>query len=120
VLTGDILVSSEGCEDGRAVRETDPIVHGRREEALEKRDGGVKDDGALSACLDANVDLVVVDEVGAHALDRERRRGVEVHGAQQRAELVRLDLVKGFGRHGGGGGGGGGGKGSPPRGRSSR
>jgi hypothetical protein len=87
------LVASEGGHDRGLVREHDLVVGVGREEALEEGDGGVEHDGAFDTSLDADLDLAVVHEVGADALDVGGGAAVEVGRADQGAEAVGLDLV---------------------------
>jgi hypothetical protein len=63
------LVPSEGRNDGGLIGEDDLVLVGWWEEALEKGNSRVEDDGAFHTSLDADLDLVVVHEVRADALN---------------------------------------------------
>lgn len=91
--TGDILVSSERSCDSGLVGKDDLVGRVRREEALKKSNCRVEDDSSLNTGLDADLHLVVVDEVRADSLNVRRRPAVEVGGADEATEDVRLDLV---------------------------
>lgn len=92
VRTGHVLVSAEGSNDSGFVGKDDLVVGVGGEEPLEESDGGVEDDRALDTGLHADLDLVVVHEVGADALDVGGGLAVEVGRADEGAEAVRLDL----------------------------
>lgn len=92
--TRDVLVSTEGSNNGGLVGKNDFVVGVRGEEALKKSDGGVEDDGTLNTSLDADLDLGVVDEVRADALNVGGGLAIEVSRADQRSEAVGLDLCK--------------------------
>lgn len=86
------MVSTEGSNHSGFVGKDDLVVGVGREEALEEGDGRVEDDGAFDTGLDANLDLGVVDEVGADALNVRGGLAVEVSRADHRPEAVGLDL----------------------------
>lgn len=90
--TRNVLVAAQWCRDGGLVGEYDFVVQVGGEQALKQSDGGVEDDGALNTSLDSDLDLAVVDEIRADALDVRWRRAVEVSRAKMGAKLVGLDL----------------------------
>ena len=93
-LDGHVLVSAEGCDDCRLVRKRDAVSGVRREEALEEGGRRVKDGCTLAADLDADGDLLKVDEIRVDASDMGGRGWVKVEVAKVLAELVRLNLPR--------------------------
>jgi hypothetical protein len=81
-LTRNILISPEWGSDRSLIREYDSVRRGGREQALQKRDGGVKDYTTLAAIFDSGVDLIKVDEVGADIVNVVGRGLVEIFLAQ--------------------------------------
>ncbi len=59
---------------------------------MEEGDSGVEDRRALTTDLDADGDLIEVDEVRVYPADVRRGFGVEVELPEVLAELERLDL----------------------------
>jgi hypothetical protein len=93
--TRNVLVPAEGSNNSGLVGEEDLVVGVGREEALEEGDSRVENDGALSSGLDADLDLVVVDDVAADTLDVGRRLAVEVGGTEEATELEGVGLARG-------------------------
>jgi len=87
------LVASEGRNDGGLVGQDDLVIGGWWEEALEKGNSRVEDDGAFHACLNADLDLSVVHEVRLDTFDVRWRAAVEVSGADLGTEKVGFDLA---------------------------
>jgi len=88
------LVAAKGCNNGGLIGEDDLVVGAGREETLEKGNGRVEDDGALSASLDADLHFVVVNEIRADALDVGGGTAVEIGRSEVRTEGVGLDLTQ--------------------------
>lgn len=88
------MVTAEGGDNRGLVGEDDLVLGAGREETLKQSDGGVEYDSALSASLDADLDLAVVDEIGADALDVRGGLAVEVGRADEGAQAMGFDLSK--------------------------
>jgi len=67
--TGNILVASERSNDGGLIGKNNLVLGSGGEQTLKKSNGGVEDNGALHAGLHADLNLAIVDEVRANALD---------------------------------------------------
>ena len=91
-LNRNVLVAVERRNNGGLVSQSDPVRGVRREQALEEGGRRVEDGCAFTADLDANVDLLEVDEVAVDAPDVRGRTGVQVEVAEVRSKLVRLGL----------------------------
>lgn len=89
------MVAAERSNDGGLVGQNDLVVGAGREETLEESDGRVEDDSALNTSLDADLDLVVVDEIRANPFDVRGRLAVEVGRTDLRAEAMGLNLYNG-------------------------
>jgi hypothetical protein len=100
-LDRDILVTAKRGGDNSRVGEGDPVLRGGGEQSLQKGNSGVEHNGALSTSLDANLDLRVVNKVGADTLDERRGAAIEVGRPQESTELVRLNLAERSGLSGG-------------------
>lgn len=86
------MIAAERGDDSGLISQKDFVFGVGREETLKKGDSGIENDGAFDASLHANLHLTVVNEVRANALDVGGRGTIEVVGAKERAETVRLDL----------------------------
>lgn len=83
--TRNVLISAERSDDGRLIGEDDFVVGVGREQALKKGNSRVEDDGAFHTSLDADLDLAVIHEVGADALNVGGGGAVEVGGSDDGA-----------------------------------
>lgn len=90
--TRNVLVSTEGGNDGGLVGQGDLVVRVGGEQALEKRDSRVENNRALGSGLDADLDFAIVYEVRADSRNVGGRRAVEVGGADEGSQLMGLDL----------------------------
>lgn len=91
-LTWNVLVATEGRSDRGLIGQGHPVLLVWREQALEHCSSRVEDRGSLTANLDADMDFLKVDEVGRDTANVRGRRGVQVGFAEERTELVRLNL----------------------------
>ena len=90
--TWNVLITTQGSDDCRIIRQFDLVVRVRGVKSLEKRDGRVKDNVAFDSSFDESPDLFGVDEEGVDVTDVGGRGGVEVCRAEEGAELERLCL----------------------------
>ena len=68
-LTWNILISSEGSGDLGLICKLNRVLFSWREKALEQCDGAVKCNTTFTTNLNASVDLIEVDQVGANVVD---------------------------------------------------
>ena len=90
--TRDILVSTEGANDGGSIGKRSVRRGSSRPETLDDRNRGVEDNTTFPSSVCANLNLELVEEVGANTLDESRGRCVEVQSAQLLAEEELLFL----------------------------
>jgi hypothetical protein len=92
MLTGNVLVSTEGSGDKGTVCKGDAVLGCGREQALEESNGRVKDDMALASSLGTNIDLAVVGKVRLDSTDVGQAGRVKVCLAKVLAEREQLGL----------------------------
>lgn len=92
IHTRDILIPSQRSGHSGLVGKNNLVVLVRGEQPLKEGDGRVEDDSAFTSTLDADVDLLVVDQVRAYRIDERRGVIAEVGGAEEGSKLERFNL----------------------------
>ena len=68
-LTWNILISTQRCNNGGFVGKNNLVLRTGWEKTLEQSNGRVENDCAFHSGLDADLDFIVVDQIGANALN---------------------------------------------------
>jgi hypothetical protein len=82
------LVAAERSDNSGLISKNNLVFGVGREKTLKESDGRVEDDSAFDAGLDANLHLVIVDEIRTDPFDIGGGRAIEVVGAKDGAKAV--------------------------------